>query len=355
MYDCIMSPVNYGGIMLKNRVIFAPTTLGLPRDELLDKIQKIARGGCAMIIIGDVPAVRFGTQPFLYEPEGFRYYQRLAQTVRRENCKICAQLYLPDSVADPCGEEKELRRLDRVELPGYLSALPAQKLRAYALSFAQAAQLAQAAGFDMVQVLGDQMLGSFCSAVFNTRTDLYGGSVENRLRLAQECVRSIRAHLPTLPIDYKITVRQENPHYGNAGVLQEELSVAVPILQAAGVTSFHVTLANHGQLNDVIPPRRHPYFGGEGCFLKFCDELRKYTTLPLCGVGGLTNPDFIERQLKSSRVCCVAMSRQLIADPNWVRKAASGKGNTIRRCVRCNGRCIRGMLDRSGVYCMYET
>ena len=55
MYDKISSPVDYGGIQLKNRIIFAPTTMGLKKDEYLKKLQKIACGGCAMIIIGDVP------------------------------------------------------------------------------------------------------------------------------------------------------------------------------------------------------------------------------------------------------------------------------------------------------------
>lgn len=69
-----------------------------------------------------------------------------------------------------------------------------------------------------------------------------------------------------MPIDFKLAVRQENPHYGNAGILLEELPVFVPLLEQAGVTSFHVTLANHAQLSDTIPPANHPLFAAEGCF-----------------------------------------------------------------------------------------
>ena len=104
----------------------------------------------------------------------------------------------------------------------------------------------------------------------------------------------VRSRLPELPIDYKLAVRQEDPHYGNAGVLESELGIFVPLLVEAGVTSFHVTLANHSSLEDTIPPANHPYFKGEGCFLKFCDEVRQYTDKPITGVGGLTNPDFVE-------------------------------------------------------------
>ena len=69
------------------------------------------------------------------------------------------------------------------------------------------------------------MLGSFASPVFNHRTDEYGGSIENRIRFAVEAVKAVRLQAPDLPIDFKLAVRQENPHYGNAGVLPEELSV----------------------------------------------------------------------------------------------------------------------------------
>ena len=132
----------------------------------------------------------------------------------------------------------------------------------------------------MIQVHGDRMCGSFSSAVFNHRTDRYGGGPENRARFAVEAVSAVRRRLPDIPIDYKLAVRQEDPHYGNAGVLESELPVFVPLLEQAGVTSFHVTLANHSALTDTIPPKKHPEFGGEGCFLKFCDQVRQLTQAP---------------------------------------------------------------------------
>ena len=98
------------------------------------------------------------------------------------------------------------------------------------------------------------MCGSFSSVIFNHRTDEYGGNASgNRARSATEAVQAIRKRLPDLPIDYKLAVRQENPHYGNAGVLKLSLESLIPLLEEAGVTSFHVTLANHSSLEDTIP------------------------------------------------------------------------------------------------------
>ena len=128
----------------------------------------------------------------------------------------------------------------------------------------------------------------------------------------------------------------------------------VPLLVQAGVTSFHVTLANHSALENTIPPASHPEFKETGCFLKFCDEVRRYTSVPLCGVGGLNDPDFVEQQLASGRIQCAAMCRQLLADPNWVNKLQSGNAAKIHRCVRCNKKCLGGLIAHQGTRCVYD-
>lgn len=365
MYDILNTPVNYGGLELKNRVIFAPTTLGLPQEEQLERLRAIARGGCAMIIIGDVPVGKHGFGPSLYSKKGFAWYARLTSAIHQEGCLVCAQLHQSDSnvkamlkyvpgVLTKRISMQELRPLLNQEVGPYITRMPAQKAAAIAESFGEAAVLAQKAGFDMVQVHGDRMCGSFSSAVYNFRTDCYGGAPENRARFAVEAVRAIRRRLPDLPIDYKLAVRQEEPHYGNAGVVEAELPIFVPLLEQAGVTSFHVTLANHGSLTDTIPPANHLYFQGQGCFLKYCDQVCALTKLPVCGVGGLSDPAFIAEQITAGRIDCAAMSRQLIADPAWPEKVFFGREQDIHRCVRCNKACLGGMMAHQGVHCIYE-
>lgn len=318
-----------------------------------------------MIVIGDVPVLPHGFGPSLYTKKGMEFYKTLADTVHSEGCKLCAQLhqsdsnlkamvkYLPGVLTKRISME-ELRPLLNQQVGPYITSLPVKKIEKITNAFGNAAELALEAGFDMVQVHGDRMCGSFSSALFNHRNDCYGDSPENRARFAVEAVSAIRRRLPDVPIDYKLAVRQEEPHYGNAGVLESELSVFVPLLEKAGVTSFHVTLANHSNLSDTIPPKNHPEFGAEGCFLKFCDQVRKLSSLPICAVGGLTSPDFIEAQLLSGRIDCAAMSRQLIADPDWPNKVFSHLSGEIHRCVRCNKECLGGMMAHRGVHCIYE-
>ena len=120
---------------------------------------------------------------------------------------------------------QDLRPLLNQKVSPYVCGLSARKIRQITSHFGRAAIQARKAGFDMVQIHGDRMLGGFASPVFNHRTDEYGGSIENRIRFAVEAVKAVRLQAPDLPIDFKLAVRQENPHYGNAGVLPEELSV----------------------------------------------------------------------------------------------------------------------------------
>ena len=355
MYETINSPINYGGLELKNRIIFAPTTFGLAEDEYFEKIRKIAAGGCAMIIIGDVPVGKSLFEKSLFDKKGFAHYQKLVEIVHSYDCRICAQLHQSDSnmlamlkyvpgVLTKKISMEELRPLLNAEVAPYISKLSTRKIHKIINGFGEAAVLAVKAGFDMVQVHGDRMCGSFSSTVFNHRTDEYGGSAENRARFAVDAVKAIRSRLPEIPIDYKLAVRQ----------VESELGIFVPLLTDAGVTSFHVTLANHSSLEDTIPPAKHPYFKEQGCFLKFCDEVRQYTDKPITGVGGLNQPDFVEQQLASGRITCAAMSRQLLADPEWPNKVISGKIKEIHRCVRCNKKCLGGLQQHQGTHCIYE-
>ncbi|WP_433442468.1 bilirubin reductase [Pseudoflavonifractor sp.] len=364
MYETMFQPITIGGLTLKNRIVFAPTTLGLSEEEYREKIRAIAAGGCAMVIIGDVPVGRHGPMS-LYSRKGFAHYQALCRLVHEQGCLICAQLHQSDSdfkamikyipgILTRRISMEDLRPLLNQQASKLVTEMSADRAAEIAASFGPAAVRAAEAGFDMVQVHGDRMCGSFSSALMNHRTDRYGGSPQNRARFAVEAVTAVRKAAPGMAIDYKLPVRQENPHYGNAGVLVEELPVFVSLLERAGADSFHVTLANHAKLTDTIPPKNHPYFSAEGCFLPYCDQVRQYTALPLCGVGGLTDPDFVEEQLSSGRIQLAAMSRQLIADPQWPQKVREGRLKELHRCVRCNKACLGGMQQHKGVHCIYD-
>ena len=360
MYETINSPFTIGSVTLKNRIIFAPTSMGLKEEEYLEKLGAIARGGTAMIIIGDVPVLK---SPFLslYSRKGFLRYRRITETIHQNGALAAAQLHMSDSQFSRLikylpglitGKIKpdELRILLNNTVSDYITGLTDKRISEIIRGFGKAAVLAKEAGFDVIQIHGDRMCGSFSSSIYNRRKDRYGGSPKNRARFACEAVAAVRRALPDITIDFKLKISNMDFVVG----LMEELPVFVPLLEQAGVNSFHVTLANHSDLSDTIPPASHPYFHGEGCFLSYCDEVRRLTDLPVCGVGRLCSPDFVEEQLKSGRIQLAAMSRQLIADPEWVKKTASGSVSKLFKCTGCNRECLGGMQAHKGVHCIRD-
>lgn len=171
MYETILSPVEIGGLTLKNRIVFAPTSLGLRGEELEQKITAIAEGGCAMIIIGDVPVSDRGFFS-LSGKKGFAHYKRLCELIHAGGSLACAQLhqsdsdvkgmlrYIPGLLTKKITAE-ELRHLLNQQTGRYITQLSSQKVSAITSSFGKAAVLAKQAGFDMIQIHGDRMCGSF--------------------------------------------------------------------------------------------------------------------------------------------------------------------------------------------------
>ena len=164
------------------------------------------------------------------------------------------------------------------------------------------------------------------SAIFNHRTDEYGGSAENRARFAVEAVKAVHAAVPGMAIDYKLAVRQENPHYGNAGVVEEELAVFVPAAGAGGRDQLPCDTGQPLCAGEHHPAGQPPRVQGRpAASSSSAMRCAGIPSVPLCGVGGLNDPDFVEQQLASGRIQCAAMSRQLLADPDWVNKLQSGQ------------------------------
>ena len=91
MYETIQTPFNYGGLTLKNRIIFAPTTFGLSDEDYFEKIRRIAAGGCAMIIVGDVPVGKSHFGKSLFDKKGFAFYEKVIGIAHDNDCKVCAQ------------------------------------------------------------------------------------------------------------------------------------------------------------------------------------------------------------------------------------------------------------------------
>lgn len=98
MYEKINEPLSIRGLKLKNRIVFAPTTMGLSEEEYLERLGIIAAGGAAMLVIGDVPVLRHSLfAKSLYSTKGFEFYRRVTEVIHKNGAKACAQLHVSDS------------------------------------------------------------------------------------------------------------------------------------------------------------------------------------------------------------------------------------------------------------------
>ena len=140
MYETIQTPFNYGGLTLKNRIIFAPTTFGLSDEDYFEKIHRIAAGGCAMIIVGDVPVGKSHFGKSLFDKKGFAFYQKVIGIAHDNDCKVCAQLHQSDSnikamlkyvpgVLTKRISMQELRPLLNNEVAPYITNMPHKKVK----------------------------------------------------------------------------------------------------------------------------------------------------------------------------------------------------------------------------------
>ncbi|SKC69120.1 NADH:flavin oxidoreductases, Old Yellow Enzyme family [Maledivibacter halophilus] len=132
----------------------------------------------------------------------------------------------------------EIRNLLKKNMFDYINDISIEKIREIQINFINAARRAKQAGFDMIQIHGDRLLGSFTFSIFSKRKDEYGGSKENRVKMSVKIVKKIREEFYDMPIDYKFPIRKENPNLGKGGPCLEEIGVFVRLLDEAGVDSF---------------------------------------------------------------------------------------------------------------------
>ena len=361
MYEDIFKYIKIRNLEIKNKVVFAPTSLGNDYKKQIEKLIKIAKGDVGLIVIGDI-SVRSSFHrgiPTLEKDEYIEYFKSITDELHKYDCKVSAQLFYPEYDVDYVInlitngnlERDQIRKLLKDNTIDYINMLSKNDINKIQKYFVDAAIRASKCGFDMIQIHGDRLLGSFSSSIFNKRKDEYGGSENNRARMSFEIVEKIRKVLPDMAIEYKLGIRKENPNIGKGGPTISEVKTFVTSLDNVGVDSFHVSIANHSAIKDTIPAYNHSYLKGEGCFLDLAKEVKKYTNKVVCGVGKLSSPIFINSILKEDIVDMVALSRQLIADEEWTLKVKEKRESEINYCKFCNY-CTNCLLNNKEFECV---
>lgn len=211
-----------------------------------------------------------------------------------------------------------------------VKALTADMIKEIVEAYGQTAALAKRAGFEMLMIHGGHgwLINQFLSPYFNHRKDGYGGSLENRCRLAIEVLKSVREAVGEgFPIEFRM----------NGSELFEggyDLSEGVKIAQMIEpyVDILHVSAGTYQRgFGDTHPSM----FKDHGCNVYLAAEIKKHVSVPVATIGGLNDPEQMEEIIASGKADIVYMARALLADPFLPRKVMENKEDQIVKCLRC--------------------
>ena len=197
-------------------------------------------------------------------------------------------------------------------------------------SYGHVAGLAKRAGFEMVMIHGGHgwLINQFLSPLFNHRDDEYGGSLENRCRMAIEVLKSVREAVgPFFPVEFRMSGSEfvENG-YG----LEEGIEIAKMIEPYADI--IHVSAGTYQKTFGITHPSM---FEEHGRNVFLAAEIKKHVSKPVATIGGLNDPAQMEEIIASGKADIVYMGRALLADPFLPNKVMANKDEDIVHCLRC--------------------
>ena len=390
----LLEPIKIGNTVFKNRVMFPPLTTGYEeRDGSIGErsfnfYKRLAEGGVGYIVIGDVAPVNTASPtPKLFDDRQIPTFARLADALHEFDAKLGLQIFHPEYDVPGVGRMivasmTALKEAEEAKAKGDMATFGAkmqeagkirtdafaklhhdmmhfineasiEQLQQIIVAMGNCAAKAVKAGVDVIEIHGDRIVGSLSSTILNKRTDIYGGSFENRIRFAIEVVRAIKNAAPNITIDYKlpiVTKQKDGSLMGKGGVILEEAIELAKILEAEGVHTIHVAQANHtGNMNDTIPAmgtRDYSFMREE------CIAIKNVVSIPVSIVGRVIDVDMAEELINSGVCDFVGFGRPLLADPDIVNKTEAGLKHLIRKCICCNKGCTDNIQNRKGLECV---
>ncbi|MGX4641027.1 oxidoreductase [Massilia sp. SYSU DXS3249] len=353
-YPHLLAPLDLGFTTLKNRVIMGSMHTGLEDrfynyGKLAAFYRERAAGGVGLIVTGGISPNRQGwllplggTLNMLGDVPNHR---RVTRAVHEEGGKILMQIlhagrygYQPfvvsaSAVKSPISKFKP-------------KALDERGIESTIRAYVRCAKLAKLAGYDGVEVMGSEgyLLNQFLCARVNKRTDRWGGTIENRMRLAIEVVRRIRAAVGR---DFIIMYRHSVLDLVEGGNTWDEVVAVARALEAAGVTILNTGYGWHeARVPTIVTsvPR--------AAFTSVAGRLRREVGIPVVASNRINMPLDAETVLARGDADLVSMARPFLADPAFVAKAASGRADEINTCIGCNQACLDHTFANKRASCL---
>jgi 2,4-dienoyl-CoA reductase (NADPH2) len=350
----LLAPLDLGYTQLRNRVVMGSMHTGLEdRTKDLPKLAAYfaerSKGGVALMITGGYAPNREGW----LSPFGSRMatkslaskHQELTGAVHDYGGKIALQVlhagrygYNPFNVSASATKAPIN--------PFKARALTTRQVRGTIDDYAKSAVLAREAGYDGIEIMGSEgyFINQFLSPATNHRTDAYGGSTQNRMRLPIEIVERTRAAVGD---DFLIVYRLSMLDLVPGGQRWDEVVELAQAIEGAGASLINTGIGWHeARVPTIVTsvPR--------AAFSWVTAKLRPELSIPVIASNRINTPQVAEDILASGAADMVSMARPLLADADFVRKAAEGRADEINVCIACNQACLDHIFERKHVSCL---
>ncbi len=340
-YPHLLAPLDLGFTTLKNRVLMGSMHTGLEDGNQFDKLAAYfaerARGEVGLMVTGGfAPNIEGWAKPFagrLATQGAARRHKAVTDAVHAEGGKIALQIlhtgryaYHPLAVAPS--------RLKSPISPFTPRELGARGIERQIRAFVRCAALSREAGYDGVEIMGSEgyFINQFLAASTNRRSDEWGGSYENRMRLAIEIVQRTREAVgPDFILIYRLSMIDLVP----GGSSWDEVVTLARAIERAGATLINTGIGWHEARVPTIAtsvPR--------GAFAWLTRKMKGEVGIPLITSNRINTPEVAEQILAEGNADMVSMARPLLADAEFVRKAREGRADEINTCIACNQACL---------------
>ena len=340
-YPHLLAPLDLGFTTLKNRVLMGSMHTGLEETKDWNRVAEFytarARGGVGLMVTGGMaPNPEGGVFPGaagLYTDEDIANHRIVTDRVHDAGGKIAMQILHAGRYA----YGKTCVAPSAVKSP--ISPFPPTELDEDGIEkqiadIATAATRAKEAGYDGVEVMGSEgyFLNQFLVTHTNKRTDRWGGSYQNRMRLPVEVVRRVRDAVgPEFILIYRLSMIDLVP---NGSTWDEVVQLAAAV-ETAGATIINTGIGWHEARIPTIAtsvPRR--------AFSWVTKKLMGEVGIPVITSNRINMPDVAEAVLADGCADMVSMARPFLADADFVAKAADGQADEIAPCIACNQACL---------------
>lgn len=368
-FPLLFSPFKVKKTTFRNRIFAGPTGLKELTDNRhlviknLDYLRRKAQGGAAMVCLGDVQVdetgdISWNPKVRAWDKENEPGFYDMAGVIQAHGAHASMELihcgmhfhednrinYGPSDMIDEF-DQKDGYGIRRHKI----TAMPLEIIEKIADSYGKAAFRAKHCGFESVLLHAGHgwLPAQFLSPVLNTRTDEFGGSLENRARFTMMVVDKIREYCgPNFIIEARISWKE-----GMYDGYQLEDSIEFcKMLEAHGVDMIQVSCGSLHFHDSTILSLPSWFDTNEGHNLAAAAEIKKVVKIPVGTVGAVTNPALAEQWLEEGKIDYIVMARALIADPDFPKKAMHGKLEDIRPCLRCLA-CMTGGYFNLPMHC----